>query len=55
MAIKRWVKRLACIAGWAVVAVCLPWGLWWYYRIPTPGKGGILLALVATVMPPCMG
>jgi len=51
MAVKKWVKRLARISGWAMVAICLPWGLWWFWHIPTPGKGGILLALVATLMP----
>ena len=51
MEIKRFVKKLALIGGWAMVAVCLPWGLWWYCHIPTPGKGGLLLAFVATVMP----
>jgi hypothetical protein len=34
-----------------MVGICLPWGLWWYRHIPTPGKGGLLLALVATLMP----
>ena len=50
MEIKRFVKKLALIGGWAMVAVCLPWGLWWYCHIPTPGKGGLLLAFVATVI-----
>lgn len=50
-AVRRLVKRLACVAGWSIVGVCLPWGLWWYYLTPTPGKAGVLLALVATLMP----
>jgi hypothetical protein len=44
-------QRLARISGWALVIISLPWGLWWCFDIPTPGKGGILLALVATFMP----
>jgi hypothetical protein len=51
MQIKNWVKRFARIAGWAIIGVCLPWGIWWYFHIPTPGKAGLLLAVVATVMP----
>jgi hypothetical protein len=51
MGIKKRVRALALIGGWATVCVCLPWGLWWYFHIPTPGKGGLLLALVATIMP----
>src|SRR5580692_8057361 len=51
MEIKKSVKRLAAILGWAMVGVCLPVGVWWCYHIPTPGKGGLLLAFVATVMP----
>ena len=51
MEIKKRVRRLALIGGWAMLGVCLPWGLWCYFHIPTPGKGGLLLASVATVMP----
>src|SRR5579859_4991188 len=51
MAVKKWLKRLARIAGWALVGVCLPLGVWWFYETPTPGKAGVLLALVATLMP----
>lgn len=51
MGIKAWVKLFAAFGGWMLVGICLPLGLWWYWHIPTPGKGGILLALVATLMP----
>jgi hypothetical protein len=48
---KAWIKRLAKISGWVVLTVGLPWGLWWLWHTPTTGKGGLLLAFVATVMP----
>jgi hypothetical protein len=51
MVLKKRLKQLARIGGWTMLGVCLPWSLWWYRNIPTPGKGGILLALVATFMP----
>lgn len=39
------------VAGWIIVGVSLPWGAWLYWHIPTPGKAGMLLALVATILP----
>jgi len=51
MGVKKWIKYVAAVFGWTIIGVCLPWGIWWYCHIPTPGKGGLLLALVATVMP----
>ncbi len=51
MEIKDKVGRLARISGWTILAVCLPWAFWWYWHVPTTGKGGLLLAFVATVMP----
>jgi hypothetical protein len=51
MGTAKWLGKLASVGGWILVAVSLPWGLWWYFHIPTPGKGGILLAFVATIMP----
>jgi hypothetical protein len=37
--------------SWVLTALCATTGLWWLIRIPSVGKGGILLALAATVMP----
>lgn len=37
--------------SWAVVAVFLAVGSWWLFHIPTVGKGGLLLAVGATLMP----
>jgi hypothetical protein len=39
------------ILGFLGVLVFLPWGLWWFFNVPSTGKGGLLLALVATLMP----
>jgi hypothetical protein len=37
--------------SWLVVFIFLGIGAWWFKHIPTVGKGGVLLAVGATLMP----
>jgi hypothetical protein len=43
--------RLWKICGWVTVLLFLVVGGYWFFAIPTPGKGGLLLAVGATLMP----
>jgi hypothetical protein len=43
-------KTRTTYIGLAVLLPCIAVGLWWSWELPTPGKGGLLLALVATLM-----
>jgi hypothetical protein len=46
MELRRWR-----ILGWVAVAGFLGVGFWWLYHVPTAGKGGLVLAVGATLMP----
>jgi hypothetical protein len=37
--------------SWAALVFFLGFGAWWSFRLPTVGKGGLLLAMGATLMP----
>jgi hypothetical protein len=37
--------------SWSAVVVFSGVGIWWSFRLPTVGKGGLLLAMGATLMP----
>jgi hypothetical protein len=45
--VRRGWKRLS----WLAVLLFLSVGVWWLFFIPTVGKGGVLLAVGATLMP----
>ncbi len=46
-------SRIHEVSSLCVIAVSLPVGIWWLFRAPNSGRAGILLALVATLMPLC--
>lgn len=39
------------VLGWASLAILLLLGVYFFFWLPTVGKGGLLLAIVATLMP----
>lgn len=51
MASNRGNSRLWMVFGWLCVLAGLAVGFWWYWHLPTTGKGGLVLAVGATLMP----
>lgn len=41
------------ISSWIVVSLFIEVGVWWFFYRPSVGKGGLLLAVGATLMPLC--
>ena len=44
-------SRAWIVAGWLWLVTGVGVGIWWLYDVPSPGKGGLVLALAATLMP----
>jgi hypothetical protein len=44
-------KFMPKVFGWSGVLLGLGTGVWWYFHLPTAGKGGLVLAVGATLMP----
>jgi len=49
--ISEFARRRWTAFSWLVVVAFLALGIWWLFRLPTVGKGGLFLAVGATLMP----